>query len=379
MEAKTERIIDIVKEHAERQEWDRAVRLLLALRGADEADLFEELDDSEKRELLGHLTADEISHILPDLRQEDACLLAEQMDETTLAHVLDCVGPDLAADLLRCLPPQRENKVLRQMEDSAEVSPLLGYEDESAGGLMTPEFVPLRPDMAASDVLTLLRRLQPPRETIDVLFVVDRQQHLLDKLTLRELILAEPRSRVGQIMDRDIISVTSDADREECARLMQRYSLAALPVLDGEGRLVGVIRLRESLDVAEEEATEDMYRMVGLSEDERAFGSLRDSIRRRLPWLCINLGTAFLAGFVVHLFEPTIARVVALAALLPITNPPGNAPIFLALTRGMGEGARRAMARRVALNCLALLVAAAFVGTYVLDFFGISLSVVRVA
>jgi magnesium transporter len=137
--------------------------------------------------------------------------------------------------------------------------------------------------MTAVQAIAKLRKAKPPRETIDVLFVMDRQKRLLGAITLRQLILAEPEVRIANIMEPAPVSVATDTGKEECVRLMERYGLAALPVVDEQQRLVGLIRLQEIAQVAEEEATEDMYHMVGLSGHERVFAPMRDSIRRRLP------------------------------------------------------------------------------------------------
>ena len=184
-------------------------------------------------------------------------------------------------------------------KERGEAVPLPKYADDSAGGLMTPECVVLSPVIKGSEAITLLRSLRPPSDTIAVLFVVDEEKKLLGRLTPGQLLLSDPESGIGEVMEGDVLSVTTDTDKEECVRVMERYALEDLPVVDDENRLAGHIHLKDCLDVAEEEATEDMYRMIGLSEDERVLGPMRDSIKRRLPWLLINLGTAVLAGFVV--------------------------------------------------------------------------------
>jgi len=324
MTTQAPQLIDVLREHIKRKEWDKAIQLLSQLRAADEADLFSELGLGEKKELLPHLSYNELARILENLKKDNVRQLPEHISGTTLSHLMDQLSPDLAADMLRALPPQRSQEVLADMAEKEKVAPLLVYADDSAGGLMTPEFVPLTSEMTAAQAIALLRKLKPPRETIDVLYVVDEERRLLGRLTLRELILADPQAKIGEIMEPDVIWVTSSTDREECARIMSHYGLTALPVVDEEHRLVGLIQLKESMEVITEEATEDMYHMVGLSGQERVFSPMRDSVKRRLLWLCVNLGTAILAGFVVNLFESTIARLVALAAFIPIIAGQGG-------------------------------------------------------
>jgi magnesium transporter len=358
MPTQSPQLIDVLKERIQRKDWDGAIKLLAQLRDADEAELFSELGIADKRELLPHITYDQLARLLENLKKDDIRSLSQQADKSVLSCAIDKISPERAADVLHSLPVADGNKVLTDMAEKGSVSPLLAYSDESAGGMMTPEFIALTPEMSAGEAILLLRKLKPPRDTIDVLYVLDKNKTLLGRLTLRELILADPLTRVNRIMEHDVISVTDNTDREECARIMQHHSLAALPVTDGNQHLVGLIRLKDSIQVAEEEATEDMYHMIGLSEHERVFGPMRDSLKRRLPWLCINLGTAILAGFVVNLFESTIAMVVALAAFIPIIAGQGGnagAQTLTIVVRSMALGevssknARRAIFKEIKL------------------------------
>ena len=370
-------LIEVLKEHIDRNEWDEAIHLLATLRAADKAEAFSELRGPEKRELLSRISYEELARILENLEKQDAFRLSREVNAAILSNALDRMRPDLAVDVLHSLPPDRAEEVLEGMEQRDEVPPLLEYEDDTAGGLMIPEYVLLTPGMRASEAISHLRSVRPPRETIDLLFVEDTEKRLVGVLTLRQLVLAEPKAKIAEVMEGDVISVGSGADREECARVMERYDLVALPVINEERSLVGIIRLLESLDVAEEEATEDMYRMVGLSGHERVFGPVLDSVRRRLPWLLINLGTAVLAGFVVSLFESTVARLVVLAAFIPIiAGQGGNAAAqtgtIMVRSLALGEvsfrNMRRALFKEVGLAAINGLVVALLAGGIAIAF-----------
>jgi len=367
-------LIDVLKEYIEQKNWDEAILLLSRLRAADEADLFSELSNSEKRELLPHLSYEELARILENMKKDDISNISEQVNGNTLSQAVDRISPDQAADILHRLPATRSAEVLARMTEKKAVQPLLGYADDSAGGLMTPELVALTRGMTVDEAISRLRKAKPPRETIDVLYVADKHKKLVGKVTLRQLILAEPTMKIGDIMEHDPVSISAGTEREECVRLMEHYGLTALPVVDEQQRLVGLIRLQEVAQVAEEEATEDMYQMVGLSGHERVFAPMRDSIRRRLPWLCINLGTAILAGFVVNLFESTIARVVTLAAFIPIIAGQGanaGAQTLTIVVRSLALGelsfknARKAVLREVALATINGLAVALLAGAVV--------------
>jgi magnesium transporter len=377
MRIQTSDVIEVLKQHIDRKDWNQAIQFLATLKAADEAQVFTELSQSEQKQLLPRLTDEHLAKILENLRRDDALRLSRGIDVATLSHSLDRVSPDLAADVLHSLPQASSQRVLEGMLEKEAVSPLLQYADDSAGGLMTTEYVLLTPDMTAAEALSLLRESQLPRAAIDVLYVVNNEKHLLGRLTLRELVLASPESRINDIMEGNVVYVTSDIDREESARVMEHYSLAALPVVDADQHVLGIISLRESIKVAEEEATEDMYHMIGLSGHERIFSPIQDSIKKRLPWLLFNLGTAVLAGFVVSLFDSIIARAVVLAAFIPIiAGQTGNAAIqtgtimvrSLALGEVTFKNMRRALFKEVGLAAINSLVVALVAGLVALGF-----------
>ncbi|MBM3958098.1 MAG: magnesium transporter, partial [Gemmatimonadetes bacterium] len=210
------------------------------------------------------------------------------------------------------------SQILARMRDRRSIGDLLLYPDDDAGGLMTTNVAGLRAEWTAAHALNVLRRSGMDMADLQQLFAVDREGVLLGRLSLSELVFAPPGVRVRDVMHADVASVTTDTDQEETARVMQRYELRSVPVVDAAGRLQGAIAIEDLVDVAEEEATEDMFKIVGLGGEARPFGPLAASVRVRLPWLLVNLATALLAGFVLSLFEPTIDRMVTLAAFLPV-------------------------------------------------------------
>ena len=239
-----------------------------------------------------------------------------------LSNVFDTTSPDITADVLKGLSPETANTALSSMETAPDVIPLLEYEDDDAGGLMTPEFIALRETMNVAQALDFVRlwasEIGPDPEYMHYLFVVDRNGGLKGGLSLAQLVLAIRTRQVSLLMDENIISVSVQTDQEEAARLMERYDIFNLPVVDDDGRLVGVVWLDDMIRVLDEEATEDMFRMIGVAEEEKALGPFWQSVKNRLPWLIVNLGTAVIAGFVITLFQSTMGQVVALAAFLPV-------------------------------------------------------------
>nr|MBC8281787.1 magnesium transporter [Chloroflexota bacterium] len=293
-----------------------ALEIFAVLHPVDQGEVLDGLPKEWSQWLLEELDAAVVAEILEYLEPEESAEMIGGREPADLAQVLDLAGPDVAVDLLRHIPEEKQFETLDAMVDPAEVSELLQSQDDTAGGLMTLDYPVVNETTTTPNALDQLRLLGEDAEDINSVLVVDIEQRLVGSLSITRLALARSSTVVGDIMDRDVNSVTSETDQEECARVMQRYNLNLLPVLDGDGRLTGVILDDDLVDVVVEEATEDMFRIASVG-GERIAGPLTNSLRRRLPWLYITLATAFLAAVMVSLFETTITRVVALAVFLP--------------------------------------------------------------
>ena len=307
-----------VREALAEENWDRAVALVEALRPPDQADIFGELPPTEQDQLLPRLDLEDSADILEELEEEEAAEIAARLKAEMLARILDEMEPDEAADLLGDIAPERAAKVLAAMEEPEEVRPLLVHADESAGGLMTSAKVMLHKEMTAEGAIAYLRAVAPETEDVYYLFVVDQDVRLVGVVSLRQLVVVPPWTRVEEIMDLDVIHVRADTDQEEAARLMARYDLLALPVVDEETRLLGLITHDDLVEVLEDEATEDIYRLGGVLDEHLPDVPVPAALRTRLPWLVLNLGTALASATVLSFFESTIARVAVLAAFFPI-------------------------------------------------------------
>jgi len=296
-----------------------AIAALIRLHPADRADAFSDLNDEYQARLLPRMDIPTVADLLEELEDDEAADMAEILPTERLADVLDEMEPDEAADVLGDLPPERVAKALAEMEDADEVIPLLSYPDETAGGLMTTSFIALRPHTTAWQAIEFLRRFSPDEETPYYLNVIDRDRQLVGIVGLRDLVVAEPTARVESFMNPDVVYVTTDADQEEAARLMVRYDLAALPVVDDKEVLRGVITYDDLMDVLEDEATEDIYRLANVSDPDLSINSpISLSVRRRLPWLYLNALTAFFASWVISQFEIIIAQVALLAVFMSV-------------------------------------------------------------
>jgi magnesium transporter len=252
------------------------------------------------------------------LTPDRAARITALFDPERGRRVVEALNPNRAASLLARLDPDERERVLGWLEPKLadELRELVEYPPDSAGGLMDPRVTSFRPDATVGDVLRRLRRFRDRR--IGEIFLVDAEGFLSGSVALQDVALASQETHLDAIASRNPPRVEVTARREEVIEQFERQRVANLPVVDFHGHLVGVLRQRELIQAAQEEATATAVTMVGASEQERALSPPLFAVRKRLPWLQVNLLTAFLASAVVGLFEETIARVTALAVLLPV-------------------------------------------------------------
>jgi magnesium transporter len=251
--------------------------------------------------------------------------LLESFSDQAAKTFLEAMPPDDRVELLDEVPAMVAKKLLQILspEQRQVTMELLGYKEKTAGRAMTPYFVDLRQGMSATQAIQRIRDLSLNRETIYESYVMDEKRHLIGTISLKDLVLSKPDTTVLDIMRPDPKVVSTNTNQEDVARILRDNNLLAIPVVDMEGRLVGIITWDDVADILEKEATEDMYKLAGIT-GERVFGPLRTSLRSRIPWLSINLATTFLAALVISLFESTIAKIVVLAAFLPIVAGQGG-------------------------------------------------------
>ncbi len=300
----------------------------LHLHAADLADRLQRLDTAAAHSLLLQLPPEKAAPTLAEIEEERLPDLLRAFTPEQLAALLSRIPAAEAADILQHLPPAQRRATLAALTGEATVAirALLKFPEDTAGGIMTNRFIALREDMTVEQVRDLLRtRAQDERtEDIAYLYVTDTSQRLVGIVSLRDLVFRRAERRMIEIMNRDVKFVRVTDDQEELARKFEHYHYLGLPVLESDGQLVGVVRASDALEIARKEATEDMQLMVGLSGEERALTPWQISVKRRLPWLFINLGTAFLAAATVGLFESTIAQWTALVVFLPIVAGQGG-------------------------------------------------------
>jgi magnesium transporter len=321
------------------------VNLLQKQHPADLAQIFGELPEKERHaafntlvEKNGKLTMEALSELGPE---KGAKLLALRSAEE-IARLTQEIASDDAAALIDYLPEELSTVVLELIrpKPGGGVSELLEYEERTAGRLMNPNVFALAEELTAGEAIIALQNARDV-EMVFYLYVVDERRHLVGVVSLRRLLLVPPDTPLKRIMTSDVYSARVDTDQEEVARMVASYNLLAVPVVDAENKLAGVITVDDVIDVIKDEATEDVFRLAGVSKEDGVLTPPQESLRRRLPWLGVNLVTAFIAASVVALFSQTIDKVVALAALMPVVaGMGGNAATqtLAVIVRGLALG-----------------------------------------
>lgn len=304
--------------------FDEAADYIRTLHPADGAEMLTTLERDDQAQIVTRLEPDELAVVFEQMDGEEAAEMGQHLDVESLADVLDEMEPDVAADMLGEMEPAEATAVLEQMDEAQTVAPLLAYPEDTAGGIMNLPPPSLRRFWTVSEAFQFIKQNYNDANQVFYLYVLDRNGKLIGVVNLRALILAEPTQTIEEIMIRDVISIRVDTDQEEVAQLFSRYDLLALPVVNAENRLVGIITVDDVVDVIEEEATEDIYHLAQVNADAEVFAPILHSIRARLPWLYVNMVTAFLAAAVVAFFEDTIAAVAILAVFMPIVAGQGG-------------------------------------------------------
>lgn len=299
---------------------------------------------------LSNLHAADISQLLVEFEEDQQAIIFSLLPEETAALVLEEVTPDLFSDLLKSLNREGKISILELMpqdeiadklgelsderrheiieyldvEDAVDVKELLVYSEDTAGGLMTKEFVTLNENYSIYYAIETLRATAPEAETIYYVYVIDEKGKLTGVISLRELIVSKPNVLIRDIMNRKTISVNVQADQEEVAQIVAKYDLLALPVVDVDDRIVGIITVDDVIDVIEEEATEDFYKFAGSSEnevydeDDNLATRIKNSVRSRLPWLIVTVFGGLLSASIISKFQGTLEANATLALFMPL-------------------------------------------------------------
>jgi len=290
------------------------------------AHMLETMEEGEAVSILKALSPQLCAEVFPHLQVSHAASLIKGVPPELFEAVVQRMRPEQAATILINLPRELRKTVLDHLPEGVkrELQELLTYPENSAGRIMTTDFLAFHEDVKVKDAIQRIRTLASRQDATSYTYVVDQANRLVGVLNMRDLLLASGDAELRSIVKRDVFVVDGFMDREELAHELSTRRFFAAPVVDAERRLLGVVKTEQFLGDVREEAAEDILRMVGAGVDERAFSPLPYSLRKRLPWLLVNLATAFLAAAVVGLFEDVIAKITILAVFLPVVAGQGG-------------------------------------------------------
>ena len=312
----------------EKKKYNSLKDILSTMNPADAAALFNELS-SESLPLLfrllpKELAADTFAEMESDVQEQ----LIMGFSDSELRDVVNELYVDDAADLVEEMPANVVGRILRQAEPEKRrmINEILNYPEDSAGSIMTTEYVDLRPLMTVMEAIRHIRRTGVDRETINTCYVTDETRRLIGTISIRTLILSEESSVVRDLMEPHVISVTTAEDQEDVASLLAKYDFTSLPVVDGEQRLVGIVTVDDAMDVLMEEATEDMEKMAAMTPSDKPYlkTPIWDIYKKRIPWLLLLMISATFTGLIITRFEDALASVVLLTAYIPMLMDTGG-------------------------------------------------------
>ncbi len=328
MDQRLQILLGTVQKLIRRGAYPNLTKVLVKTHPADIAHLFRYLDLKEQRILFNLIGDPERSaEVLSELDHSTGAQLLEQIEKETITEILQEMPYDDAVDIIRNMPEELAEEILQIMEDehSVEIEELLKYGEETAGGIMATEIFSLREEITVREAIAALQEATDV-EMVFYLYVTDDHNHLVGVLSLRQLLTVPPHTRLKDIMAVDVFSVRTDTDQEEVARVVEKYNILAVPVVDEGNKLMGIITVDDVIDVMRQEATEDIYKMAGSSDEELLYGNKSLKIARlRLPWLFTNLFGGVITGYLMWVFKVTLKEVIALISFIPvITGMGGN-------------------------------------------------------
>ncbi len=375
-------LLEKIEDYVARKRYADLRDLLLPLEAADIAQLFADLEEKALPLAFRLLPKEQAAEVFVELDSDQQELLIQGFSNTELKEVLDELYLDDTVDIVEEMPAGVVKRILRHSDPEMRksINEILKYPEDSAGSIMTTEFVDLKATMTVEDALKRIRRTGPDKETINICYVTDDRRHLTGLLSIRTLLLADEDDVIGDIMETNIISVQTLDDQESTARALSKYDFLALPVVDTENRLVGIVTVDDAMDVLQEEVTEDIELMAAMLPSDKPYlkTGTWETFKARTPWLLILMLSATFTGIILTHFESSLSACAILTAFIPMLSGTGGnsgtqASTAVIRALSLGEVRFSDLLRvlwkefRVALCCGICLAAANFVKMMIVD------------
>ncbi len=322
--------MDEIKELLETKQYTRLRQKLSELYDADIAAVLEELPEEDMIKVFRILPKDTAADVFAYLEVDHQQMIITSLSERDAANIINNMMTDDAVDLFEEMPANVVKKLLASAsaETRRDINHLLKYPESSAGSIMTVEYVDLKENLTVSEALERVRKIGMDSETINTLYVLDKGRRLVGFLTLRKLLLAKPDDVVSDLMHENVVSTTTLTDQEDVARLFKKYDFTAMPVVDNENRMVGIITVDDIVDILEEETTEDIEKMAAIVPSDKPYmkTSVFETWKKRIPWLLLLMVSATFTGGIITRFEDALSAYVVLTSFIPmIMDTGGNA------------------------------------------------------
>jgi magnesium transporter len=317
-----------IKELLETKQYTRLRQKLIELYDADIAQVLEEIPEEDMIKVFRILPKDKAADVFAYLEVEHQQMIITSLSERDAANIVNNMMADDAADLFEEMPANVVRRILASAsaDTRRDINHLLRYPDSSAGSIMTVEFVDLKENLTVAQALERVRKVGRDSETINNLYVLDKSRTLLGILTLRGLLLADPDKTVGEIMETNVVSVNTLMDQEDVAKQFKKYDFTAMPVVDNENRLVGIITVDDIVDIMEEETTEDIEKMAAIVPSDKPYmkTSVFETWKKRIPWLLLLMVSATFTGSIMKNFEEALGAIPALSFFIPMLMDTGG-------------------------------------------------------
>ena len=380
-----------IKELLETKQYTRLRQYLAELNDADIAGLMDELEEEELLKVFRILPKDLAADVFSYLYLDNQHMIITSLTDREAANIINNLMADDAVDMLEEMPANVVKKLLANAtpEVRRDINHLLRYPEDSAGSIMTVEYVDLKEALTVDQAIERIRKVGVDSETINICYVLDAQRKLVGTVALRYLLLSQGDEIIGDIMHENVISINTLMDQEEVARQFKKYDFTSMPVVDNENRLVGIITVDDIVDIMEEETTEDMEKMAAIVPSDKPYmkTGVCETFKKRIPWLLLLMISATFTGHIITSFEEALSVYVALTAFIPMLmdtggNAGGQASVTVIRGLSLGEIEYRDVPRilwkeiRVAVLCGVALAAANFVKLMLLDRVGLYVALV---